>query len=381
MKKTLKIDVDVSMYASLEILKESRVIEEISNKVNDLLKQKGQTARFSSIAKASKNAVSLCLSKKKGIIPTSLSIYLPMNIIESLCDTVVPNLSSDEDKSPIDITENDSDISEDSQSQISSSVSQNLHISLSFSDNLVKADVTFEYLLDYFKYSLPMNNKPMNVEKIVSDVCAYVFLELKCSVNIRALKNEISLQISHIVQATHVEAAGKSIIGILLEVEPIMGFSQYKNNNYLNPILLIRLDVDGVIVDGVVVEKEFRKGVDPGLVEMIKGNAFHTRVYPMPVGGTPIVRIIYQDQVQMENDHFLFHIPIYFNNTLENLHISLICTRSSNDCQPQFLSKVKFQQNFVNSNGRYCFESHQVNVKSSQDEQSITYMLKNLTPR
>ena len=35
----------------------------------------------------------------------------------------------------------------------------------------------------------------------------------------------------------------------------------------------------------------------------------------------------------------------------------------------------------MNSNGRYCFESHQVNVKSSQDEQSITYMLKNLTPR
>ncbi|CAF4240884.1 unnamed protein product [Rotaria sordida] len=83
----------------------------------------------------------------------------------------------------------------------------------------------------------------------------------------------------------------------------------------------------------------------------------------------------------MENDHFLFHISIYFNTTLENLDISLICTHASNDYQPQFLSKVKFQQNFVNLNGRCCFESHQVNVKSSQDEQSITHMLKNLTPR
>ncbi|CAF5099009.1 unnamed protein product [Rotaria sp. Silwood1] len=205
------------MYASLEILKESRVIEEISNKVHGLLKQKGQTARFSSITKASKNAVSLWLSKKKGIKPTSLSIYLPMNIVESLCDTVVPNLSSDEDNSPINITENDSNISEDSQSPFSSPLSQNRHISLSFCDNLVTADVT-----------------PMNLEKIVSDVCVYVFLELKCSVNIRALKNEISLQISHIVQAARVEAAGK------IEVEPMMGFSQYRNNNYLSPILLIR---------------------------------------------------------------------------------------------------------------------------------------------
>ncbi|CAF4278178.1 unnamed protein product [Rotaria sordida] len=67
------------------------------------------------------------------------------------------------------------------------------------------------------------------------------------------------------------------------------------------------LDVDGVIVDGVAVEKEFRKGIDPGLVEMIKGNVFRTRVYPMPVGGTPIVRIIYQVQAQMKNNHFLFH--------------------------------------------------------------------------
>ncbi|CAF1463071.1 unnamed protein product [Rotaria sordida] len=132
------------------------------------------------------------------------------------------------------------------------------------------------------------------------------------------------------------------------------------------------LDVDGVVVEKekarVTFEKEVRKGIDPVLVEMIKGNVFRTRVYPIPVGGTRIVRIIYQDQAQMENDHFLFHIPIYFNTTLENLNISLICTHASNDCQPQFLSKVKFQQNFVNSNGRFCFESHQVNVKSSQDE-------------
>ncbi|CAF2837070.1 unnamed protein product [Rotaria sp. Silwood2] len=54
------------------------------------------------------------------------------------------------------------------------------------------------------------------------------------------------------------------------------------------------LDVDGVIVDGVVVEKqkarvtcekEVQKGVDPGLVEMVQGNIFRTRVYPIQAGG------------------------------------------------------------------------------------------------
>ncbi|CAF3980654.1 unnamed protein product, partial [Rotaria sp. Silwood1] len=142
----------------------------------------------------------------------------------------------------------------------------------------------------------------------------------------------------------------------------------------------ICLDVDDILVDGVVVEKEVRKGVDSGLVEMVKGNTFRTRVYPMPPGSIRIVRIIYQDQAQMKNDRFLFHIPIYFNTILENLDISLICMHVSNDYQPQFLSNIKFQQPFVNSNGRYCAEFHQVNVKPMQDEQSITYILKHLTP-
>ncbi|CAF3314541.1 unnamed protein product [Rotaria sp. Silwood2] len=148
------------------------------------------------------------------------------------------------------------------------------------------------------------------------------------------------------------------------------------------------LDVDGVIVDGVVVEKqkaritfekEVRKGVDPGLVEIVQGNVFRTRVYPMPAGGTRTVRVIYQDQAQIENDRFLFNIPVYFNTTLEKLDISLICLHSPNDCQPEFISNVQFQQSFVNSNGKYCSEIHQVNVEPMQDDQSITYMIKNLT--
>lgn len=60
------------------------------------------------------------------------------------------------------------------------------------------------------------------------------------------------------------------------------------------------LDVDGDIVDGVVVEKqkarlafenEVRKRVDPGLVEMVTGNIFRTRVYPIEPGKTRTVRV------------------------------------------------------------------------------------------
>ena len=62
------------------------------------------------------------------------------------------------------------------------------------------------------------------------------------------------------------------------------------------------LDVNGVMTDGVVVKKEkarvafeeeVKKGVDPGLVEHVKGNAYRTRVYPIPANGSRNIRVDY----------------------------------------------------------------------------------------
>lgn len=62
------------------------------------------------------------------------------------------------------------------------------------------------------------------------------------------------------------------------------------------------LDINHVMVDGVVVPKEKarvvfeteqRRGVDPGLVEAIRGNAYRTRVYPVPAHGRRTVRLRY----------------------------------------------------------------------------------------
>lgn len=62
------------------------------------------------------------------------------------------------------------------------------------------------------------------------------------------------------------------------------------------------LDIDGQMVDGVVVPKERarvafeteqRIGADPGLVEAVKGNVYRTRVYPVPACGERTVRLRY----------------------------------------------------------------------------------------
>ena len=62
------------------------------------------------------------------------------------------------------------------------------------------------------------------------------------------------------------------------------------------------LDVEGQIIDAVVVdaqaarltfEEETRRGVDPGLVEWVRGNSFRTRVWPIAAQGCRTVRVEY----------------------------------------------------------------------------------------
>ena len=71
------------------------------------------------------------------------------------------------------------------------------------------------------------------------------------------------------------------------------------------------LDIDGRMVDGVVVPKEkarvafeteTRRNVDPGLVEHVKGNLYKTRVYPLPAGGDRTVRLAYTTPLAFSPD-------------------------------------------------------------------------------
>ena len=63
-----------------------------------------------------------------------------------------------------------------------------------------------------------------------------------------------------------------------------------------------RLEVNGEMVPGIVCEKEKarvafeneqRKGVDPGIVEHVKGNVWKTRIFPLPANGTRKAEVTY----------------------------------------------------------------------------------------
>lgn len=79
------------------------------------------------------------------------------------------------------------------------------------------------------------------------------------------------------------------------------------------------LDVNGVLVDGVVVPKdearviletEVRRQVDPGLVEQVKGNVYRTRVYPIPAKGTRTVKVTYSAPLVVSGGDAALSLPM-----------------------------------------------------------------------
>ena len=119
------------------------------------------------------------------------------------------------------------------------------------------------------------------------------------------------------------------IIGFLVQTKMTMVFynpndRQMEGNLYFplpegTTIGGYALDVNGVMVEGVAVEKaqariafekEVRKGVDPGLVEWVKGNRFQTRIYPIPAKGTRKIAVHYTSRLDYAGNMFSYEEPI-----------------------------------------------------------------------
>lgn len=94
------------------------------------------------------------------------------------------------------------------------------------------------------------------------------------------------------------------------------------------------LDVDGVLVDGVAIErdrarvvfeKEVRKGVDPGLVEWTRGNVFRTRIYPIPAQGRRTVRVRFLSELGASEGSLTYRLPLAFKERIQEatLHVSV----------------------------------------------------------
>jgi Ca-activated chloride channel family protein len=91
------------------------------------------------------------------------------------------------------------------------------------------------------------------------------------------------------------------------------------------------LDVGGRMVEGVIVtqdqarvvlETESRRRVDPGLVEAVRGNAFRTRIFPLPPGGTRTVAITWTTPLSVRGNEAALRLPLP-RVALPQLHLAV----------------------------------------------------------
>ncbi|MCK5800675.1 MAG: hypothetical protein KAI47_25985, partial [Deltaproteobacteria bacterium] len=104
------------------------------------------------------------------------------------------------------------------------------------------------------------------------------------------------------------------------------------------------LDINGQLVDGVIVDKdearevfeeEVRKGVDPGLVEATRGNSFKTRIFPIPAKGSRTIRVSYVSEVLPSNRGALYYLPLAFKQKVKSLALRVEVVKAS--AKPQIV--------------------------------------------
>ncbi|NMH88134.1 VIT domain-containing protein [Flavivirga algicola] len=92
------------------------------------------------------------------------------------------------------------------------------------------------------------------------------------------------------------------------------------------------MDVNGELRHAVIVEKELgriayestvRQTIDPGLLEMTKGNNYKARVYPIPANGFKEIQITYEQVLFANNKLHVYYLPLNFKNNLSKFSINI----------------------------------------------------------
>lgn len=87
------------------------------------------------------------------------------------------------------------------------------------------------------------------------------------------------------------------------------------------------MDVNGKLREGVVVEKAqgrqvfeniVRQNIDPGLLEMTRGNTFRSRVYPIPARGWKHILVSYEQELLRTSDGLVYTLPMQFPTVIDS---------------------------------------------------------------
>lgn len=92
------------------------------------------------------------------------------------------------------------------------------------------------------------------------------------------------------------------------------------------------MTVGGKLREGVVVEKAegrkifediVRRGIDPGLLELTRGNVFKARVYPIPARGNKKIVVAYEQELQDIGNGYIYNLPLDFPGVVDHFSINV----------------------------------------------------------
>ena len=185
------------------------------------------------------------------------------------------------------------------------------------------------------------------------------------------------------LQLTQVLVRAK-IVGHLAQTQMTMTFYNANNRSYEGDLYFplpqgstvsgYALDVNGRMVDGVVVDKdrarqvfetEVRKGVDPGLVEWTKGRNFKTRVFPIPARGSRTIRVTYVADVSYTAEGAIYRLPLSFRKKVKVFSLRLEVVKAA--AKPVIKSGGPRGVTFAAWRDSYVASTKLTNVKLTRD--------------
>jgi len=115
------------------------------------------------------------------------------------------------------------------------------------------------------------------------------------------------------------------------------------------------LDINGVLREGVIVDKEkgrttfetiVRRGVDPGLLEMTEGNNFRMRIYPLPAKATRRVVLAFEQELTDKGNYDLYLLPLKIEASIAkfSVHAEVIKNSVRLDTEKNELSNLTFDK-------------------------------------
>lgn len=129
------------------------------------------------------------------------------------------------------------------------------------------------------------------------------------------------------------------------------------------------LDINGRLREGVVVDKAkgreayettIRQKIDPAVLEWTRGNAFRTRVYPIPAFGTRHLVIAYEQELVRGSNGLSYQSPFAFAEKIDtfSFHVDVHAT----DSKPALTGGVGILVNFSRHERSYMAEFNGNNI-------------------